>query len=244
MIRYARVSLTVLLMGTAAPLHAVSLDEIDLSYKKSKTVEQLRKIESQVLESIGNSPSSDEWTWRMARIYFDLGKRSKGDVKEKFFARCLELTRKTLQLNQNSAYGYFFNGLCTGKWAEVQGIWDSLGNINPMITDMEAAIKIDPSVDHGGPHRFLGRLYYELPFILGGSLGKSADHLKKAVQYGPRYGENYLFLAETYYSRGEYKLAQEAILELLNVTRASQADIDTHQLRVRARDLLKEIETD
>jgi len=243
MSRYVQVLLTILFLGTAPPAHALSLKEMDREYENSKSVEQLRDLESRVQTALQGSAPSDELTWRLARVHYALGKLLQGEAKEQHFLRCQELTRQSLQTNKNSAPSHFFNGLCMGKLGEIQGIWASLKQIDPMEKAMHAVIQVDPAFEHGGPHRFLGRLYYELPSILGGSLDKSIEHLEKAVQYAPDYEENHLFLAEAYLSRGDAQTARKTLLDLLNIARAQQADREVHEVRARARELLKEIET-
>ena len=78
--------------------------------------------------------------------------------------------------------------------------------------------------------------------FLGGSLDKSIEYLEKAVHYGPKFGENYLYLAQAYFENGDYQPARETLLSLLNVTRSTQADPEVHRIRSQARELLKQIE--
>jgi hypothetical protein len=61
------------------------------------------------------------------------------------------------------------------------------------------------------------------------------------VRLGPKHGENYLFLAETYASRREYPLAEKALNDLLEVTKDSQKKRDIHTIREEAQELMKKI---
>ena len=234
--------ISVLVVIAAPPSAEVSFGEIDQVYKNSRSIEQLLHTEKLILDSMKTSDPSGDWTWRLARTYYGLGKLSNGEERGKYFIQCVEQTQRTLKINPESANAYFFKGLCMGKRGEIQGIWESLVLIKPIKKNMESAIRLDPSVNDGGPYRFLGRLYYELPLFLGGSLDKSIEYLEKAVHYGPKFGKNYLYLAQAYFENGDYQPARETLLSLLNVTRSTQADLEVHRIRSQARELLKQIE--
>jgi tetratricopeptide (TPR) repeat protein len=107
---------------------------------------------------------------------------------------------------------------------------------------MEAAAKIDPAIDHGGPHRELGRLYFKLPKVLGGDLKKSIDHLLKAVDYGPRYWENHYFLAESYYENRQYQLARSELQKAMDIASQPNDDPDSKTHAVEFQKLKKAIE--
>jgi predicted Zn-dependent protease len=49
----------------------------------------------------------------------------------------------------------------------------------------------------GSADRALGRWYYKVPGMFGGSKQKSEEHLRKALAYNPQSIITHLFLAET-----------------------------------------------
>jgi tetratricopeptide (TPR) repeat protein len=125
---------------------------------------------------------------------------------------------------------------------ELEGIWSSLKIIEPFRENMETAAKINPAIDRGGPHRALGRLYFKLPGILGGDLKKSIDHLLKAVDYGPRYWENYYFLAESYFENRQYLLARTELQRAMEIASQPNDDPDSKTHKVEFQALMKDIE--
>lgn len=65
------------------------------------------------------------------------------------------------------------------------------------------ASRLNPALDHGGPHRLLGELYLRapgFPMSLGDS-AKSEAHFRQAVSYDPDYPENRLGLVEALMAR-------------------------------------------
>jgi tetratricopeptide (TPR) repeat protein len=151
-------------------------------------------------------------------------------------------TKKTIEINSQSANGYFFNGLCSGTLGQAQGIWSSLGTIEPFKKDMETAINLDPSIEEGGPHRALGNLYLKLPYVLGGDLESSIAHFQKAIQLGSEFGENYLGLAEAYIENGDFILAKDILHTILNMKLSSQKKESVLEWKTQALDFLKKIQ--
>lgn len=238
-------AIIVLAFAEAGPAEAAALKEIDRLIADGDTFEKLSDVEGRVREAIRLSPASGELYLRLARTYYSLGKLGDGDARRDYFSRCLEQAERAVGLQSRSAGAYYFKGVCLGRLGEIDGIWQSLRALDPFKRTMETALEIDPAVFHGGPHRALGRFYYQLPFVLGGSFDKSITHLKEAVRLGPRYPENYFFLAESYYAKGEYPPARETLTALLkNFPESSglREDLEVPRIRERARELLDKIE--
>ncbi len=149
---------------------------------------------------------------------------------------------RAVEINHESALGYFFRGICRGKRGKVQGIFKSFDTLTPFKNDMETALKLDPKVSHGGPNRALGKMYNQLPFFMGGSNEKSIYHLKEAVKIAPDYWENHLFLGEVYYDDGEYNQAMDALRKVLKITEANKDDPRIRKKRQKAEALIRKID--
>ena len=219
------------------------IKELDHSYSLAKSSDDLYTLESLVKKSLKTFPESDKLFWRLGRIYFKLGETFTSESeKSYFFSLCIAQTKKTIEINSQSANGYFFNGLCSGTLGQTQGIWSSLGIIEPFKKDMETAINLDPSIEEGGPHRALGNLYLKLPYVLGGDLERSIAHFQKAIQLGSEFGENYLGLAEAYIENGDFILAKGILHTLLNMKLSSQKEESVLEWKTQALDFLGKIQ--
>jgi len=177
----------------------------------------------------------------LAHINYRLAKLNP-DKLNKFLNQCIEYGKKAIQLSQNPGTGYFLKGLCLGKLGEAKGLFASLNIISPFKESMKAAIKHDPTVDEGGPHRALGRLYYKLPQLMGGNTGKSILHLEQAVRYGPQYWENYFFLAQSYYKDARYPKAKQALEKAIELNSRNEDTPEKELQRVEFQGLMKDIE--
>ena len=194
---------------------ATAQSEIDKKYQQAKTLKEFEQIAEEVQKILAHEPNQVEWQWRMARSHYSIAKRNK-DTHQ--FDLCIEHSSRALEINPDSAISYFFRALCRGKQGEIQGIWSSLGIIEPFEEDMKKALELDPIIQNGGPNRALGKLYLELPFFLGGSTSQAIDHLKESVRLGPDHAENHLGLAEAYYSKNNFTAARKSLFTLLRLT--------------------------
>jgi len=219
------------------------IKELDNNYSLAKSTDDLYTLEALVKKSLKTFPESDKLFWRLGRVYFKLGETFTSESKKVyFFSLCMVQTKKTIEINSQSANGYFFNGLCNGTLGQAQGIWSSLGTIEPFKKDMETTLSLDPSVEEGGAHRALGNLYLKLPYILGGNLDRSIRHFQKAIQLGSEFGENYLGLAEAYIENGDFVLAKNVLHALLNMKLNSQKEESVLEWRTEALNFLKKIQ--
>lgn len=225
-----------LLFLLAFSASALSPDEIDRLHRAAQTKEEALKLKTLIKESLQKDPSSAELSWRLARTYLNLGELSENESRLDYLHRCYKQAKRAIKRDERSASAYFLKGVCNGKRGEERGVWSSLFIVRPFKRDITTALKLDPSVFEGGPHRALGKYYYELPKMAGRDLKKSIEHLKEAVRLGPRFDENYLFLAESYYAAGDYHSAREALLTLKTLSPAANRPIQK-----RADDLLDKV---
>ena len=219
------------------------IKEFDHTYSMSKSTGDLYALEEMVKKSLKVFPQSEKLFWRLGRVYFKLGEKSNNESEKNFFfSQCIAYTKKAIKINSKLASGYFFKGLCNGTLGEVQGVWNSLSTIEPFKKDMETTIRLDPSVEEGGPHRALGNLYLRLPYLLGGDLDLSIRHFEKAIQLGSEFGENYLGLAEAYIENGDLILAKDVINRFIIMELSSQKEDLVLEWKSEALKLLKKIQ--
>ena len=220
---------------------ATAQSEIDKKYQQAKTLKEFERIAEEIQKILAHEPNQVEWQWRLARSHYSIAKRNK-DTHQ--FDLCIEHSSRALEINPDSAISYFFRALCRGKQGEIQGIWSSLGIIEPFEEDMKKALELDPAIEDGGPHRALGNLYLELPFFLGGSDDKSVYHFEEAVRQSPDYVENHLGLAQAYYTQNNFALARKSLLTLRRLTDNVADDEDLLNFRTQGQELMKKLTHD
>ena len=63
--------------------------------------------------------------------------------------------------------------------------------------ELLTVLKIDPAFQQGSADRALGRWYFKVPGLFGGSKKKSEEHLRASLTYNPNSTASRFFLAET-----------------------------------------------
>ena len=104
--------------------------------------------------------------------------------------------------------------------------------------ELEKVLAIEPAFLQGSADRALGRWYFRVPGLFGGSKKESESHLRRALAYNPRSIVTRLFLAETLESLDR---TDEAIAELRQ-TQALPVDPDwvpeDTEFKAQAREML------
>ena len=219
--------------------------EIDQQYRQGKSLKVFEQISEEVQKIVENEPNQSEWQWRLAWSHYSIAKRVEDeDTANQHYILCIEHSSRALEIKPDSAISYFFRGLCRGKQGEMQGLWSSLGIIEPFEEDMKKALELDPTIQNGGPNRALGKLYLELPFFLGGSTNQAINHLKEAVRLGPDYAENHLGLAQAYYSKNNFTDARKSLSTLLRLTDNIADNEDLLKLRTEGQELMNKMDFD
>ena len=77
-------------------------------------------------------------------------------------------------------------------------------------------LKLDPGFQHGSADRALGRWYYKVPGLFGGSKQKSEEHLRKSLTYAPQSTASHFFLAETLFELGRTAEARAELQKVLD----------------------------
>jgi tetratricopeptide (TPR) repeat protein len=233
----------ILMLGFAASVGAIGNTPPSCHlYKGEIALESLKQRETHLKDIFLHSSSAASGDHcEMANIHYKLA-RMLPDQQVQYLNSCIDHSEKAILRDSRSGAGYFFKGLCLGRLGELKGIWKSLNIIKPFRKNMEAAVKINPAIDRGGPHRALGRLYFKLPALLGGDIKKSIDHLLKAVDYGPRYWENHYFLAESYFENHQYLLARSELQSAMKIASQPNNDPDSKTHTIEFQALMKKIQ--
>ena len=161
------------------------------------------------------APDSYEAMAKNAQALYFIGDNAVGnDEKQKIFKGAMDLAKKMIALSPDRVEGHYWLGVHTGSYGEARGVLKSLFLKNDIINAMNKAIAIDGGYQMGGAYCVLGRLYYKVPGLFGGSNKKSRQYLEKCREIAPKSSVNLVFLAETYWALGEKKLAVQALEDL------------------------------
>ena len=66
----------------------------------------------------------------------------------------------------------------------------------PIKTELETVLRLDPAFMDGSADRALGRWYFKVPSLFGGSNKQAEEHLRASLTYNPNSTVSHFFLAE------------------------------------------------
>jgi hypothetical protein len=99
-------------------------------------------------------------------------------------------------------------------------------------------LKLDPAFQHGSADRALGRWYFKVPGLFGGSNRKSEEHLRKSLTYNPNSHSSHFFLAETLLDMGRRDEARAELQAVLDGPIEPDWGPEDREFKEKARKLL------
>jgi hypothetical protein len=113
----------------------------------------------------------------------------------------------------------YFRGTNLGQWGNANGVMESLGRWPELRSTMEVIVNLGVFGAHEyGAYRVLGRGYFKVPGLFGGSNKQAEKYLSAAVKFTLAPGQvfsmngyNNLYIAELYKDIGKEKEAKEIL---------------------------------
>ena len=171
------------------------------------------------LEALKIDPDSYEALWRAGKVIFSIGMAARTDEeKKKIFNDGVTYCKKAVAVNPNRVEGHFWMGVNLGKYGEARGVLKSLFLKNDIIREMNEVVKLDEAYEGAGAYRVLGRVYYKVPGLFGGSKQKSKMYLEKGKKICPTNTLTLIYLAETYKGLDQDQEAVKTLEEIINLT--------------------------
>jgi hypothetical protein len=68
----------------------------------------------------------------------------------------------------------------------------------PVKEELETVLRLDPAFMQGSADRALGRWYFKVPRLFGGSTKESEAHLRASLKFNPHSTASHFFLAELF----------------------------------------------
>ena len=194
-----------------------------------------------LLEGVIEKDPTCDWAYGLiSEIYYWTGEFADADDKLFNFEQGVEWGEKGVEVNEDSLEANFWLAVNYGSFGNEKGIMKSLSLIQPIRDRIERVMKIDESYFYGGPWRVLGRLYHKapgFPFSVGDTK-KSLECFEKALELGPKFYLNHIFVAELYQSLRNKDKAREHLEWVINAPLNKNHEIEDAGYKKDAEKLL------
>ena len=184
-------------------------DALFAQRENPSSASQAVKLYKQILEA---QPDNQHVSVRLTWLLVFMGTTMKDkDQEAKYYEEATKVAELGAEHHPNSPASRYWLGVAYGLTADCSGPFAGMCLVPPIKDEMEALLKQAPDYEYGGAYRVLGRLYTKLPGLLGGDLDKAEEYLRKAVELGPKFWLNHLYLAHVLAEKGRCEDAMKLV---------------------------------
>ena len=162
------------------------------------------------------APGDFEAAWKLSRARYYLGTNGRVDGRRAALDAGMEAARKAIALQPARPEGHFWLAANMGALAESFGMSQGLKYRKAIKAELEDVLRLDAAYEAGSADRALGRWYFKVPWLFGGSNEKSEQHLRKSLTYDPQSSASWYFLAETLEDMGRRTEARAALQHVVD----------------------------
>jgi tetratricopeptide (TPR) repeat protein len=192
---------------------------------------------------LADHPAAFEAAWKLARADYWLGEHVNESERRAFLEAGIEAGRKAAALQPNRPEGHFWIAVNMGALAESSGIRAGLKYRKPVKEELETVLRLDPAFMEGSADRALGRWYFHVPGLLGGSNTKAEAHLRASLTYDEQSTVSHFFLAEVLVDAGRKDEARTELQKVLNAPVDPEWVPEDTEYKARAGALLRKLGT-
>ena len=146
---------------------------------------------------VQQNPKDFESAWKLARARYWLGGHAPEGERRALLELGIAAARTAIALAPDMPEGHFWLAANMGALAESFGLRQGIKYRGDIKNELLTVLRLDPAFQQGSADRALGRWYYKVPGLFGGSNKKSEEHLRRSLTYNPSSTASLYFLAET-----------------------------------------------
>jgi len=201
---------------TITPLEArtaiqVPAGDPDALYQDRENLASAQKATDIWSARLKANPQDFTSAYRLAQARYWLGTNGLPEPQRKAALEAgIEAARAAMAIDPNRPEGHFWLAANMGGLAESFGLRQGIRYRGAIRDALEKTLKIDAAFLQGSADRALGRWYFKVPGLFGGSNKKSEEHLRKALAYNPQSVISLIFLGDTLADMGRKDEARKA----------------------------------
>src|SRR6185295_1290928 len=157
-----------------------------------------------------------EASWKLARADYWLGGHVPQSESRAIYEEGIAAGRKAAALQPNRPEGHFWIAANMGALAESFGVRQGVKYRKPVKEELETVLRLDAAFQDGSADRALGRWYFKVPRLFGGSRELSETHLRKSLTYNPESTASHFFLAELLLDAGRTEEGRAELQKVLD----------------------------
>jgi tetratricopeptide (TPR) repeat protein len=182
----------------ARPAIQVPASDPDALYKDRDNLASAQQAAEIWAARLAANPKDFDSAYRLSQARYWLGTNGLPEAERKPALEAgIAAARSAIALNPNRPEGHFWLAANMGALAESYGLRQGIKYRGQIKDALLTTLKLDPAFLDGSADRALGRWYFKVPGLFGGSNKESEAHLRKSLTYNPNSIISHIFLAET-----------------------------------------------
>ena len=217
---------------------AVYAQNPDDLYADRENLASARKAADIWAAQVSKDPMNFEAAWKLARVDYWLGGHAPQSERKTFLENGIKAAQQAIAAQPNRPEGHFWSAANMGTMAENSGLTTGLKYRKPVKVELETVLKLDPSYMEGSADRVLGRWYFRVPALFGGSKTQAEAHLRASLKYDPHSTVSHFFLAELLIDQGRKSEARAELQKVIDAPFNAQWAPEDKEYKDKARALL------
>ncbi len=207
----------------------------DALYADRANLASARQAAQAWTRSLETNPHDFETAWKLSRADYWLGGHVPESESRAFFEQGIDAGRKAAALAPNRPEGHFWTAANMGAMAESFGMRQGLKYRKPIKEELETVLRIDPAYQDGSADRALGRWYFKVPSLFGGSHKEAEAHLRASLTYNADSTASRFFLAELLIDSGRKPEARAELQRVLDAPLNPEWTPEDREFKAQAR---------
>jgi tetratricopeptide (TPR) repeat protein len=220
------------------PVAAQPAADPDALYRERATPGRAREAAAVWEQRLTANPRDFEAAWKLARAMYWLGSHEPERERRQALERGVEVARLAATLQPSRPEGHFWMAANMGTLAESFGLRQGLKYRGQIKDALETVLRLDPAFMQGSADRALGRWYFKVPGLFGGSRKKSEEHLRKSLTYFSESTVSRFFLAETLFESGRDAEARAELQKVLDAPVSEEWEPEDLEYKRKAKERL------
>jgi tetratricopeptide (TPR) repeat protein len=196
---------------SVAAIAQQSASDPDALYDRRDDLASARQAADIWQTRVKQNPKDFESAWKAARARYWLGSHAPEGERRAFLDQGIAAARAAVAVEPNKPEGHFWLAANMGTLAESFGLRQGIKYRGEIKDELLTVLRLDPAFQQGSADRALGRWYYKVPGLFGGSDKKSEEHLRQSLTYNPNSAASLFFLADTLTDEGKKDEARQVL---------------------------------
>jgi hypothetical protein len=219
----------------------IGAEDADALYADRRNLASAQRAADIWAKRLTEQPPPFDAAWKFARASYWLGGHAPEKERKRWLERGVDAGRRASEIEPNRPEGHFWMAATMGALAESSGLMTGLKYRGTIKRSLETVLRLDPGFMAGSADRALGRWYFKVPKLFGGSNKRAEAHLRASLTHAPSSTVSHVFLAEVLLDEKRRDEARAALQQVLDAPFDPEWAPEDDDYKARARTLLATI---